>query len=602
VNASDEELLAELLICWEESVEKGTELSPQELCFECDHLEDEVARRIKALKELSWLDQASSPPIDEGPASDVPRTVAGRYRLIAPSGEGGHATVWKGFDERLLRDVAVKSPKPLNSQEALLREARILARLRHPNILPVLDVVEEGDDCLIVSEWVDGGNLASIHTPVSVPTAVDLVRRIADALAYAHSQGILHRDIKPANILLTASGTPLLADFGIAASLETSKTKQGGTIWYCSPEALKGLPIDERSEVYSLGLVLLGLLTGRVPHDSHAPQPMQQEVAGAIEHAQGVPKDLRLICKKALQPDPSQRFASAQEFSDALGTSFSNPSAWRKAVSIGALLIAVLAITAGIWMTAGKKADPQEMLNAAVEELIQRNPGFDGAVTPTVRNGVVTEISLNTDKLFDLTPLRSLTQLHTVRCTGSAEGKGILSDISPLEGLRLRALYFSYNRIDDLSPLRGMPLETLHASYNPVFDLEPLSNLRRLRFLNLHTTKVTDLSPIRQCPLKELNVADTPIEDLSPIARCPITDLYCERSRLSDLSPLKGHRIGALNIEGTPVSDLGALKNLPLQWLRLDFVAERDTELLRSIPTLRTVNDQPIDEFLREHQ
>ena len=365
------------------------------------------------------------------------------------------------------------------------------------------------------------------------------------------------------------------------------------------PEALKGLPIDERSEVYSLGLVLVGLLTGKSPLASDDPLKMHEEVLGGLNESKGVPKALRDICKKALQPDPADRFASAQDFSEALGRSRVRPSAWRNAAIIGALLIAVVAITAGLWSNAVKRVDPQETIKAVVEGLIERNPSFDGEITPTVKNGIVTEITLNTDKVADLTPLRSLTQLHTVRCTGSAEGKGILSDISPLEGLRLRALYFSYNRIDDLSPLRGMPLETLHASYNPVFDLEPLSNQRQLRFLNLHTTKVSDLSPIRHCPLKELNIADTPIEDLSPVAACPITDLYCERSRVADLSPLTGHQIGALNIEGTPVTDFSVLGLLPLQWLRLDFVAERDTELLRSIPTLRTVNDQPIDEFLR---
>ena len=112
MNILDEELLADLLMGWEESVEQGTELSPQELCCEFDHLENEVARRINALKELSWLDRSSSPPIDDAPGSDVPRASADRYRLIAPSGEGLHATEWKGFGERLLMDFAVKSPNP----------------------------------------------------------------------------------------------------------------------------------------------------------------------------------------------------------------------------------------------------------------------------------------------------------------------------------------------------------------------------------------------------------------------------------------------------------------------------------------------------------
>ena len=161
---TDEELLADLLLRWEELHEKGQETSAEELCRDCPHLAPLLAERIHALKVTAWMER----PDDDGgtqpdpPTPSAPRTLAGRYRLDEKIAEGGFAEVWKGYDLELRRAVAVKVPKPgrLLSTERFMAEARRVAGLKHPGVVPVFDVGRDGDSCFIVSEFVEGGSLA----------------------------------------------------------------------------------------------------------------------------------------------------------------------------------------------------------------------------------------------------------------------------------------------------------------------------------------------------------------------------------------------------------------------------------------------------------
>jgi len=323
VTNNDEEILADLLLQWEELREKGQKTSPNELCKDHPHLHDEFVRRIKILSVTSWLDQPLS---DEGNSSSpansqsIPKTLIGRYRLDNLIAEGGFAQVWRGYDTELQRIVAVKIPKPnrLQSADAFMAEARRVARLKHPGIVQVYDVGRDGELCFIVSEFIEGGSLADhlVKNPPAPQQAIRWLIDIAEALDYAHLHGVIHRDIKPANILIDHHGRALLADFGIAQSANKAgqEALSLGTLRYMSPEQLEGRDIDPRSDIFSLGIVLHEALTGRLPYSSPDPNVLRREIVAGIQTVVEMPSGVGAICKKALKRDPVQRHTSAAEF------------------------------------------------------------------------------------------------------------------------------------------------------------------------------------------------------------------------------------------------------------------------------------------------
>ncbi|HEX5502692.1 MAG TPA: serine/threonine-protein kinase, partial [Thermomicrobiales bacterium] len=204
-------------------------------------------------------------------------TALGRYQIEALIGEGGMAAVYRARDPVFERIVAIKVVHPLLVRDRLfaerfLREARAAARLQHPHILPVHDFGTQDDVAYLVMPFVEAGTLQNrLGAPLDVADAIALLRPIADALDYAHLEGVIHRDVKPANILLTSQGLPLLADFGVAKVIgDTTLTGTGvqpGTALYLSPEQAQGKPLDGRSDLYSLGLILYEALTGRPPFE-----------------------------------------------------------------------------------------------------------------------------------------------------------------------------------------------------------------------------------------------------------------------------------------------------------------------------------------------
>jgi serine/threonine-protein kinase len=254
------------------------------------------------------------------------------------------SVVYKAYQPSLDRLVAVKVLSHADDPEFVARferEARSIAQLQHPNILPVFDYGEQGGRVYLVMQYVDSGLtlVDQIDGPMPVPHAVEVAVHVLAALGYAHQRGVVHRDVKPANVLMPTVTWPMLADFGIAHVLGdtggTKLTKQGvvaGTAAYMAPEQAFGLPVDARTDLYSMGVMLFEMLTGDVPFDADTP------VAVLVKHAYEVPPALRErnpnlqpeleeIVLKALAKDPNDRYPDAAAMVAALRDVLSDATA-----------------------------------------------------------------------------------------------------------------------------------------------------------------------------------------------------------------------------------------------------------------------------------
>jgi serine/threonine-protein kinase len=230
----------------------------------------------------------------------------GTIELHEELGGGAMGTVFRGYQVQLGRDVAVKvvAPNTPEGNRRLLREASAMARLQHPNILPVLDVGEEGSHAYIVMAFAPGGTLAA-QLPLDEPRVIAIGCALADALEHAHQRGVIHCDIKPENVLLDADGRPLLADFSIARVIADARTTahNRGTPYFIAPEVLAGGAPDARSDIFSLGVLLHHARHGKLPTVGRA-APTRRPLDGVIA--------------RAMDEDPARRHASAGAMRDAL--------------------------------------------------------------------------------------------------------------------------------------------------------------------------------------------------------------------------------------------------------------------------------------------
>jgi tetratricopeptide (TPR) repeat protein/predicted Ser/Thr protein kinase len=256
----------------------------------------------------------------------------GRYQVVAELGRGGFATVYQGYDPGLERYVALKVLHPeLTRDEAALRrfqrEAMAVARLRHPNVVIVYEFGEQTGTAYIVMEFVEGTTLKEkLGKPLPLDEAQRIVGDVASALDYAHGRGVVHRDIKPANIMITTESQVVLADFGIALLAQSSDSiTRGllGTPQYMAPEQALGDPIDARSDLYALGIVLFEMLAGQVPFRGDSPlATLALQVNAPLPKLRSinpsVPEAVEAMVERALAKDPAQRYESAAEFRDAL--------------------------------------------------------------------------------------------------------------------------------------------------------------------------------------------------------------------------------------------------------------------------------------------
>lgn len=335
-----DDLLADLVIAWEDRFCMGQDTPAAELAREHPELIAPLARRIEVLKRAHWLDQPHEPVAeamgnDDAAGPAPPRTLAGRYRLDWRIAVGGFSEVWRAFDTELERVVAVKIPKAsrIAMTAAFLAEARRVARLRHPAIAAVHDVGIDDDECFIVSEFLAGGSLADrlASGPLEPGQAVRWLGQIAAALEFAHAHGVIHRDVKPANILINHHGDAVLADFGIAQS--ASKTgafaPSIGTLGYMAPEQLDGSAVGPQADIYSLGVLLHEVLTGRTPYSSDDPRVIYGELRGdrPVAFAAELPPLYIPLCRRALCRVPSGRQKSAAAFAAELQSAVAGDTA-----------------------------------------------------------------------------------------------------------------------------------------------------------------------------------------------------------------------------------------------------------------------------------
>jgi eukaryotic-like serine/threonine-protein kinase len=356
----EDDRLLEILERWEVRYRRGEDVSPDSLGVEDPELVAALALRIRIVKKLyTFMKLASaedgaepgevpessevrhSPPDREDPGQirETSEPAAspiyiGRYRVIRVLGEGGFGRVHLAHDAELDREVAIKVPLLQASRsldvESYLKEARVIARLSHPNIVPVYDVghMEDGR-CYVVSKYMDGGDLAARlrQGRLAATEAAELIAVLCEALHYTHAHDLFHRDIKPANILLDASGFPSLADFGLALKDEDlgKGARHVGTAAYMSPEQARGEGhrVDGRSDIFSIGIVLYELLTGRRPFRGGSKHDVIQQIVHAEPRPprqidDTIPRELDRICLRALAKRASERYSTARDLAEDL--------------------------------------------------------------------------------------------------------------------------------------------------------------------------------------------------------------------------------------------------------------------------------------------
>src|SRR6185295_16988011 len=260
--------------------------------------------------------------------------IDGRYRVIKRLGSGGMADVYLVEDQDLGRQVALKLlyrhlAEDVQFVERFRREASSAAGLQHPNIVSIFDRGEWNGTYYIAMEYVEGHTLKEVireRGPAPPEAASDILLQILRAARFAHQRGVVHRDLKPQNVLIDGDGRVQVADFGIARAGASDMTETGsimGTAQYLSPEQAQGRPVDARSDLYSIGIVLYEMLTGRVPFDAESPvtvalKQVSESPIPPREIDPSIPPALEGVVLRALEKDPAQRFADADEFIEAL--------------------------------------------------------------------------------------------------------------------------------------------------------------------------------------------------------------------------------------------------------------------------------------------
>jgi serine/threonine protein kinase len=578
------------------------------------------------------------------------------YVILDKIGQGGMGMVFKARHRKMDRVVALKVLAPALVKDAtkvqrFQREVRAASHLNHPHIVAALDAGQDRGVHFLVMELVDGIDLSRKvrqSGPLPVALAVRCVAQAARGLAHAHAAGIIHRDIKPGNLLLASpkpgrlaagTGTVKILDMGLArfedggnAPGSTDElTKSGsvlGTSDYMAPEqAVNSKHADARADIYSLGCTLFFLLTGQPMYGgetmmekllAHRDQPIPD--LGKLRPE--VPSAVQSVFQRMVAKKPEDRYPSMAEVLADLERCLDSRSGEAAAVGRRPARPLLLAGSAAVILLAGaiiaavvlgssaansgaaasgssrettssaatskpvesipstiKAADTTKstsgpdddwlkqlagltgkaQLAAFIDRMKQVNPAFRGRCEPRYdKGGSLYFVEFETDYVSDLWPVRGLNHLQDLRCTGSDVNRGKLNDLSPLTGMQLRILHCGRNpQVSDLGPLKGIPL----------------------RRLWINQTAVSDLGPLRGMPLEILDLTGSRVRDLAPLQGMPLTSISLRRTSVNDFSPLKG---------------------MPLVEVHADIQTQAQADVLRSLPTLKQINDSGAAAILRK--
>ena len=334
---------------------------------------------------------------------ELPAERLGRYELRRQVGRGGMGIVLEGWDASLERSVAIKvlrRGEDAKARARLEREAVVVASLRHPNIIPVHEVALAGEDDValsyLVMDFVDGPSLAEALPGMSRERVLDVAIQVTEALGYAHAKGVIHRDIKPANVLMQGE-MAMVVDFGLARSVDDVELRTGsgvavGTLAYMSPEQLEGRRelVDPRSDVWSLGVSLYEMLTGRLPFEGRTAvevmhRILSEDAVPPRRRSSGVARDLEAICLKALERDRGRRYEDAgamsadlRRFRDGEPVLARPPGRVRRAYRalsrrpmavMGALCVVLVALAVGLvwWSAERRHEDLRKLAQAALD-------------------------------------------------------------------------------------------------------------------------------------------------------------------------------------------------------------------------------------------
>ena len=322
------------------------------------------------------------------------------YRIEEPLGRGGMGVVYRAYDVRLKRTVALKLIAPefaadLRFRERFERESELAMSLEHPNVIPIHDAGEAYSRLYLAMRCVEGADLrALLHRAGALEPrrALEIVRQVGNALDAAHARGLVHRDVKPSNVLLDSSEHAYLADFGLtrrfAENGSSLDARSLGTPAYLAPEQIEGRAIDGRADVYSLGCLLYECLTGAPPFAGSsrlavAWAHLEQEPPRATERRPELPASLDPVIAKAMAKEPEDRYETCGDFADAARTALGLPRRWsrRRRALLVAAVAAVIAVAVGLFaMRAGGTSESKEITHNTLVRVDPRTNRVVGVV------------------------------------------------------------------------------------------------------------------------------------------------------------------------------------------------------------------------------